>query len=302
MSQRIVSRLAAVAILMGFSAIGSGAIAAAPRRAHRAQTVRFSANAEAFEPFTGQPRQELAQNESDQGSGFSEENIPPPSPAASGSPSASPGVSPTPGAGEGTGFGTPPTPSSLPSPTPLPQGYVIPPGQLSDLPLPGALGANQNPTRRIGLDLVNQARQAIISHNPDQALRLLGRALSVDADDPYIYFYLGRAYLAKQNYQQALTFFEHATIGFANNPQWLGEAYGFAGAASEEMGDIARARTYYQQALAVAPANRLAQSGYQRLGPVPQPLADAPQTGPPPPPTEPTPPPPPDEPPPPAAP
>ncbi len=46
-------------------------------------------------------------------------------------------------------------------------------------------------------------------------------ALSIDPSNPYVYFYLGSAYLIKKNYNQALTFFQRAEIGFnAIPPGW----------------------------------------------------------------------------------
>jgi TolA-binding protein len=209
----------------------------------------------------------------DQGSGpiaFSEENLtpPPPSPTPAGlTASSSPGVSP----GQAPSPGLPPTPGPTPSPS-IVTGAVMPSGLISDQPLPPALLQSASPTQRIGLGIVEQARGAILNHDPDGAIRSLGRGLSIDPGDPYIYFYLGRAYLAKRDYAEALTFWQRAAIGFvANNPQWLGETYSFEGAASEGLGNLDQARHDYQRALAVAPDNQMAQLGLARLGPPPQP-------------------------------
>jgi TolA-binding protein len=247
--------------------------------------------------------------------GFTEENIPPPSALPSGmqSPTASVGASPgatmVPSATATPLPGT--TSPGLPTAAPPAAGELpMPRGLLSEAPLPAAvISSASNPANRVGLGLVEQARQAIADRQPDYAIRLLGRALSVDPVDPYVYFYLGRAYLDKGNYEQALTFWQRAVIGFGTNAPWLGETYGFEGLAQEQMGRIADARIAYQKALAVAPGNALAQLGYARLGPppLPEPAPGSESTsglgaGGPPPPVEATPAPAPEEPPPPAAP
>ena len=203
---------------------------------------------------------------------FSEENLaPPPSPSATPSGGV---LSPSPG----TSPGLSPSPSATPSPS-IVAGAMMPSGLISDQPLPPAQLQSANPTQRIGLGLVEQARGAIVSKDPDGAIRLLGRGLSIDPGDPYIYFYLGRAYLAKRDYAEALTFWQRAAIGFiANNPLWLGETYSFEGAASEELGNLDQARHNYQRALAVAPDNQMAQLGLARLGP-PPPLPSPTSTG-----------------------
>ena len=109
------------------------------------------------------------------------------------------------------------------------------------------------------------------------ALRDLARAVSIDPGNPFEYFYLGRAYIARRNYGQALTFFQRAEIGFAARPDWLGATVAFEGTCYEELGQYADAAKAYQRALGTAPANLSARVGYSRLASYlpPPPVADA---------------------------
>jgi tetratricopeptide (TPR) repeat protein len=161
-------------------------------------------------------------------------------------------------------------------PTPQPDfSRDLPPGQLSDQPLKADIGAASLPTRKTSIRVVDRARGELLKRQPDDAMRTLGRALSIDAGNPYVYFYLGRAYLMKHNYQQALTFWERAAIGFADNPKWLSEVLSFEGAVKERLGDTDEARTDFARAVKLAPDNQLAKDGYARLGsPAPPPESE----------------------------
>ncbi|HUY17666.1 MAG TPA: tetratricopeptide repeat protein [Candidatus Binataceae bacterium] len=133
------------------------------------------------------------------------------------------------------------------------------------------------------LRVTEQARVQLGENHPDEAIRTLGHALSIDADNPYAYFYLGRAWLMKKEYRQALTFFSRAELGLGSNPPWLGETVSFEGVCYEELNRDQDAALAYQRAVQLAPGNLMARAGYGRLAadlpppPVPpeeQPSAD----------------------------
>jgi hypothetical protein len=176
-----------------------------------------------------------------------------------------------------------PTPTNSPTPTPSPEptpqldfSQNLPPGQLSDQPLDSEINPSVPPARRTSIRIADKARRELRKHDPDEAIRTLGRALSIDASNPYVYFYLGRAYLMKHNYQQAMTFWQRAAISFADNPKWLGETLSFEGATKERQGNIAEARRDFKRAVKLAPDNQLAKDGYARLAPPPPPPEAAP--------------------------
>jgi Tetratricopeptide repeat len=188
--------------------------------------------------------------------------------AAAMTPSASPTPEQPPAPSEGEIFPEPtPVPTATGESEPLGIGSLTPSPQISDLPLEPVIAATADPARAASLRITEQARVALLAGKTDDAIRELGRAVSVDPNDPYAYFYLGRAYIAKNNLVQAITFLKRAEIGFGQNPQWLGETLAFEGLAYEQGGHPDAAAGSYQQALQVEPGNLMARVGYTRVEP-----------------------------------
>ncbi len=161
-----------------------------------------------------------------------------------------------------------PTPVATPTDVaPLEVGSIAPQGQISDDsldPLIASIGASQ-PALAASLRIADQAREEILKHQNDDAIQNLTRAISIEATNPYAYFYLGRAFLGKKNYAQAITFFDRAQTHFGTNPQWLGETLAFEGLTNEQSGQTSTAIAYYQKALAAVPGNLMARVGLTRL-------------------------------------
>jgi tetratricopeptide (TPR) repeat protein len=163
----------------------------------------------------------------------------------------------------------PPAPTAVPTEAPpLEVGSVAPQMQISDAPLDDLIRklSTTQPALAASLRVTDQARDEILNHHEDDAIQTLQRAISIDGSDPYAYFYVGRAYLAKKNYAQALTFFGRAEIRFGTNPEWLAETLAFEGLANEESGQQAQAIACYQKTLQAVPGNLMARVGLTRLG------------------------------------
>jgi len=176
-------------------------------------------------------------------------------------------------------------------------GAVMPTPQISDSSLEPLINAAPTPARAASLRITEKQRVELEKGHVDDAVRELAHAISIDPSNSYAYFYLGRAYVARKGYAQALTFFKRAEIGLASNSAWLGEIYAFEGLALEQSGKSAEAEAAYQKALAATPGNLTARVGATRLAAFapapasPAPVADAAQTAPdavevPPPPVE----------------
>jgi Tetratricopeptide repeat len=136
---------------------------------------------------------------------------------------------------------------------------------LAETPLDGEIKKADTPALMAALRVTEQARVELEAGQTADAIRDLGRAVSIDPGNPFEYFYLGRAYIARRNYTQALTFLQRAEIGFASRPDWLGADVGFEGNCYEELGQNSEAALAYQRALATAPNNVTARVGYSRL-------------------------------------
>ena len=180
-----------------------------------------------------------------------------------------------------------PSPEATPTsdaPPPYDVGSIQPTAPVSDQPLTALIASTSGqPALNASLRITEEGRKALANSKPDDAIRDLGRAISVDPTDPYAYFFLGRAYMMKKDYQQALAFFGRSEVGLRTVPVWLGEVKSFEGACLEEQEKFSAAAAAYKQALDAAPGNLMARIGYGRLS---ENLSDANASGatPPPPP------------------
>lgn len=245
---------------------------------------------------------------------FEEESIPPadlaaPSPAASPSPAAdsnsdsdtwekvptppsAPAAQASPGGIKAVSVVPPSSPVVPPAAAPvdippaMDIGSLAPTPQISDSSLEPLINSAPTPARAASLRITETQRLELERGHVDDAIRELAHAVSIDPSNSYAYFYLGRAYIARKSYAQALTFFKRAEIGLASNSAWLGEIYAFEGVSLEESGKSAEAEAAYQKALAATPGNLTARVGATRLSafapaPAPEaPVADAAQPAP----------------------
>lgn len=162
-----------------------------------------------------------------------------------------------------------PTPPAAPADiAPLEVGSIEPKGQISDDALESEISHSSSPALAASLRVTDQAREQILNNHPDDAVQTLGRAISIDPSNSYAYFYLGRAWLSSKNYDQALTFFKRAQIGFDANPGWLAETLSFEGLAYEQSGNSGDAVAAYQKAVEAEPGNLMARVALTRLAPV----------------------------------
>jgi Flp pilus assembly protein TadD len=132
-----------------------------------------------------------------------------------------------------------------------------------------------SPSLAASIRLTEQARKQLAAGSTDDAIRTLARAVSIDPGNPFQYFYLGRGYMVKKNYAQAITFLKRAEIGFGSRPEWYGATLSYEGACYEVMGKTNEAAHAYQHAFAVAPNSLMARVGYSRLVPLIAPPAEA---------------------------
>jgi tetratricopeptide (TPR) repeat protein len=164
-----------------------------------------------------------------------------------------------------TGTGTPEaTPSEIPAAIDV--GSVAPSLNVSDAPLTPLIDASsENPARGASLRMTEAARALLLGGHPDDAIRDLSRAISIDPTNAYAYLYVGRAYLEKKNYDQAMTFLKHAEVGMGADSAWLGETLAYEGLTFEESGKPDDAAQAFQRAIAASPGNLTARVGQTRV-------------------------------------
>ncbi|HYK64529.1 MAG TPA: tetratricopeptide repeat protein, partial [Patescibacteria group bacterium] len=170
------------------------------------------------------------------------------SPAASASPAAAPAADNNTSPGNNADSGqwervpngsAPPAENTIPVSNPMPASAQAPPvnpadvapaidvgsiattPNVSDQSLAPLIDTAPNPARAASLRITEHERIELERGHTDDAIRELGRAVSIDPSNSYAYFYLGRAYIARKSYPQALTFFKRAEIGVAANSAWL---------------------------------------------------------------------------------
>jgi tetratricopeptide (TPR) repeat protein len=192
---------------------------------------------------------------------------------------ASPSAAGSPASGESPVAAASPAETPAAAPTEVPPaidiGSIAPSLRVSDQPLNLLIASAPNPARGASLRMCEQARQEINAGHYDDAIRDLGRSISIDPSNSYAYVYLGRAYILKKDYKQALTFLGRAAAGLGADPVWRAEALAFEGLAYEQAGQPTDAFNAYQQALAITPGNLTARVGATRLAAYSQPSSVA---------------------------
>ena len=107
------------------------------------------------------------------------------------------------------------TPTDRPAAPPRPEIRVPeppPPPQPPPPPTPQQAAARQ---------LTEEGRKLLGADRADDAITVLERALSLDAENGRNYYFLGEAWLRKQNFEQAREFNRLAELYFRDNPEWL---------------------------------------------------------------------------------
>jgi Tetratricopeptide repeat len=191
---------------------------------------------------------------------------------SAGTGSIAPGAQPTPG---GSAAAAGDESASVPTPTPAAEATDVPPAMdigsltptmaVSDASLKPMIEKTTDPALAASLRITEKARVEIGEGHPEDAIRDLAHAVSIDPSNSYAYFFLGRAYAAKKDYEQAITFFKRAETSVGKNPAWLGETYAFEGLSYEESGKQVEAAAAYQKSLAATPGNLTARVGFTRL-------------------------------------
>jgi len=86
---------------------------------------------------------------------------------------------------------------------------------------PSEVAPEENPRAAASLQLTHQGRRLIEAHQPDNAIRVLEQAVSLDPANGQNYYYLAEAWLMKDSAVQAREFNQLAEIHLKQDPEWM---------------------------------------------------------------------------------
>lgn len=113
---------------------------------------------------------------------------------------------------------------SLPPHTQAPETSLPPQSQPPKVEIPDEpMEEKPSPSPRAlaSLQLTNQGRMLLSNGRPDDAIRILERAVSLNPNNGQNYYYLAEAWLSKGNASQAKAFNDLADIYLEDNSQWM---------------------------------------------------------------------------------
>ena len=166
-----------------------------------------------------------------------------------------------------------PTPTALPAtsdagappmPTDNSAGNQISPATPSPL---DTIHPGTPPNVAAATRLADAARTRLAAGEDAAALDQLERAIAIDPNNPYAYFFLAQLHLHTHSYDQAIAFADRAaSLSAGTSPEWSSRAWALQGNAYEAAGRFADARQAYLRAVHAAPNNLAALAGLARTG------------------------------------
>ena len=115
--------------------------------------------------------------------------------------------------------------------------------------------------------LTEAARVRLSAGDDAAALDHLERAIAIDPNNAYAYFFLAQLHLRTRSYDQAIAFADRAAaLSVSGGPQWTCRAWVLQGTAFVAAGRFADARQAYLRAVRAAPDNEAALAGLARTG------------------------------------
>lgn len=98
---------------------------------------------------------------------------------------------------------------------------LSPPAQPTQAPRPANPATEKTDPRMLAAaSLVEQGKTYLDNGQPDQALNILERALSIDPGSGKTYYYMAEAWLMKKNKRQAVEFNRLAGMYLSDDHQW----------------------------------------------------------------------------------
>lgn len=145
---------------------------------------------------------------------------------------------------------------------PVPDSFAEEPPTLRDTITP-----TTPPQVAAATHLVEEARARLAAGLVDRALETLERAIAIDANNAFAYYYLARCHFTRGTYDQAIVFADKAVLLSARaDAEWASRAYLLQGEVFESAGRFADARDAYARAVKADARNTAAAAALVRVG------------------------------------
>lgn len=133
--------------------------------------------------------------------------------------------------------------------------------------LDGRIASAGAPNVTAALRLVERGRELLDAGDREGALDSLERAVSIDPNNAFGYYFLARLYYERHSHNQAMGFANRAAILVdSSDAAWAGRTFALQGTIFEAVARYSEARDAYGRALDVDPRNVTARVGLNRLG------------------------------------
>lgn len=123
----------------------------------------------------------------------------------------------------------------------------------------------QSPKRVASLKAVQLGRKEAMNSRFERAAQEFSRALEIDPENPYAYYYFGDVRSKVQRFDEAIQLYEQAANYFAKEPEWKSQSLTLKGEIHEHLKEYEEAKGLYETALKVFPKNPRAKQGALRL-------------------------------------
>jgi tetratricopeptide (TPR) repeat protein len=141
-----------------------------------------------------------------------------------------------------------------------------PPSEPTKAPLEEMILGAESKARAASMRLVEQGRVELNQLHFERAAGQFGKAVEIDASNPFAYFYLGLTRFQTQRFSQAADFFRRSSDFFEKFPGWQAEAMAYRGECLERMNENDAARKAFHKAADADSNNLRARNGLSRLG------------------------------------
>ncbi len=119
--------------------------------------------------------------------------------------------------------------------------------------------------RAASLRFTEEGKRFFESGKYVKALARFEKTVSIDAANPYAYYYLAKTHHQMGHYQDSLNFLDVAEPLLFREPHWLAEVHALRGENLYALGFFKRAVSSYSEALRWNRGNRMASEGLDRI-------------------------------------